>query len=293
MRGPAGELLVAIHPCTHAPSAPHHTALLLVQTAPDPVLLVGREGEAPALGTHRTMCADRLRLGRGSQSFLAATHRKEDPRVCLGTSCPEVPAGSLRLVAVPCIGQTTTVRGSTHPSPHFVAEQPAGAPDGHWGVAKRSFGHGEGGAVVPRRPRQRWCCSAPPATGTSRWPSLQERATTSIPAARSRPTTTEQPRGSEVVPLLTHHRNGRDGRIVGDLRPPWAELFTAPWTRSAASRGSSCSQTRTTTQPAASSSSSVARSLATLASSFAAHQARLLVGAVECSGQRCQKQPST
>lgn len=57
--------------------------------------------------------------------------------------------------------------------------------------------------------------------------------------------------------------------------------------------GSSCSQNRSTTQPAASSIWSVSVSRARLRSNFHAHHSELVRGWVPCSGQPCQKQPST
>ena len=63
--------------------------------------------------------------------------------------------------------------------------------------------------------------------------------------------------------------------------------------RSAAASGQSCSQTRTTAQSASASSASVSRSRTTLRASFSAHRCRLFFGFEPCSGQLCQKQPST
>lgn len=57
--------------------------------------------------------------------------------------------------------------------------------------------------------------------------------------------------------------------------------------------GSSCSHTRRTRHPWATSSVVVCSSRSTFAASFAAHQAELFLAGMACSGQRCQKQPST
>lgn len=57
--------------------------------------------------------------------------------------------------------------------------------------------------------------------------------------------------------------------------------------------GSSCSQTRRTRQPWSTSSVVVCSSRSTFAASFAAHHAELFLAGTACSGQRCQKQPST
>jgi hypothetical protein len=57
--------------------------------------------------------------------------------------------------------------------------------------------------------------------------------------------------------------------------------------------GSSCSQTRRTRQPWSTSSVVVCSSRSTFAASFAAHHVELFFAGTACSGQRCQKQPST
>ena len=64
-------------------------------------------------------------------------------------------------------------------------------------------------------------------------------------------------------------------------------------TCSAASCGSTCSQIRTTVQPSERRCSSVCLSRWALHRSFFAHQVALFAGSVACSGQTCQKQPST
>lgn len=74
---------------------------------------------------------------------------------------------------------------------------------------------------------------------------------------------------------------------------PVSRAVRAASTRSATSIGSSCSQALTTNHPMAVSCASVSRSRATLRSSFGAQYDAFAVGAVPCSGQRCQKQPST
>ena len=70
-------------------------------------------------------------------------------------------------------------------------------------------------------------------------------------------------------------------------------MRTVSSTRSAASATFSCSQMRITVQPASTRAESAARSRLTLVSSFLRHQSPLVWGEVPCSGQRCQKQPST
>jgi hypothetical protein len=64
-------------------------------------------------------------------------------------------------------------------------------------------------------------------------------------------------------------------------------------TRSATSSGSSCSHARTTAQPAASSASLFLRSRAAVRASFSRHHHLFALGVVPCSGQECQKHPST
>ena len=66
-----------------------------------------------------------------------------------------------------------------------------------------------------------------------------------------------------------------------------------PRSRSCRSRGPCCSQIRRTVHPMATRCRSVSRSRSMLRSAFAAHQALLVVGRVLCSGQPCQKHPST
>ena len=66
-----------------------------------------------------------------------------------------------------------------------------------------------------------------------------------------------------------------------------------PAIRSAASSGSSCSQIRITLQPASERTRSVLRSRSTFDLSFSTHQSRFAFGVVPCSGQQCQKKPST
>lgn len=61
----------------------------------------------------------------------------------------------------------------------------------------------------------------------------------------------------------------------------------------AASIGSSCSQILTTSQPAAATSVSVSRSRRATPRNFRRHQLVLVLGRCACSGQECQKQPST
>lgn len=88
--------------------------------------------------------------------------------------------------------------------------------------------------------------------------------------------------------------NGPSCHARGGGRPPCGAWTTsASWTLSAATSGGSCSHTRRTCQPALSSIWSVSRSRCTLRSSFSCHQSALFLGDVPCSGQRCQKHPST
>lgn len=68
---------------------------------------------------------------------------------------------------------------------------------------------------------------------------------------------------------------------------------TAIAMRSAAKCGSSCSQTRTTFQPAAFSDASTRWSRARLASILCRQNLLLFFGQVACSGHPCQKHPST
>ena len=63
--------------------------------------------------------------------------------------------------------------------------------------------------------------------------------------------------------------------------------------RVAAADGSSCSQTRITSQPRSRSRSLVSASRSMLARIFARQNCSLAFGHVPCSGQPCQKQPST
>lgn len=63
--------------------------------------------------------------------------------------------------------------------------------------------------------------------------------------------------------------------------------------REAASEGSSCSQMRNTVHPADDRASSAARSRATLRSSLGSQYPAFTPGRRPCSGQQCQKQPST
>lgn len=63
--------------------------------------------------------------------------------------------------------------------------------------------------------------------------------------------------------------------------------------RRAASAVSSCSQTRMTTQPSSSNLRFVSRSRRRLVSIFSRQNSALAFGQVACSGQPCQKQPST
>jgi hypothetical protein len=70
-------------------------------------------------------------------------------------------------------------------------------------------------------------------------------------------------------------------------------LSTTRTTRDSAARKSSCSQTRTTVQPASTSTTSVSRSRVLFRSILLAQKSRFRRGTDQCSGQPCQKQPST
>ena len=60
-----------------------------------------------------------------------------------------------------------------------------------------------------------------------------------------------------------------------------------------ASSTGTCSHSRTTVQPAAASAASAARSRSTLPASLGDQYHSLFFGLEPCSGQACQKQPST
>lgn len=75
-------------------------------------------------------------------------------------------------------------------------------------------------------------------------------------------------------------------------RPP-SPPRTAASTRPAPSSTSSCSQRRSTVHPAASSRRVVSASRARLARTFSAQKLAFVLATVWCSGQPCQKQPST
>lgn len=68
---------------------------------------------------------------------------------------------------------------------------------------------------------------------------------------------------------------------------------TTDSTRSAANSAGSCSQILTTVQPRSASRRSVSSSRARFASSFVRHHSLFDRGFVPCSGQPCQKHPST
>lgn len=77
-----------------------------------------------------------------------------------------------------------------------------------------------------------------------------------------------------------------------DLQAP-RRSRTIRSTRSAASIGFSCSHTLMTFQPSRSSRSLVSRSRSRFVSIFSRQNAALFAGHVACSGQPCQKHPST
>ena len=94
--------------------------------------------------------------------------------------------------------------------------------------------------------------------------------------------------------LSARDRNPLAGHWRLSPEEPGAEAAsTAAMMRAAASSRGSCSHTRTTVQPAARRASSAARSLATLRSSFGPQYPPFTPGFRPCSGQQCQKQPST
>ena len=74
---------------------------------------------------------------------------------------------------------------------------------------------------------------------------------------------------------------------------PSVDLFKTPATRRAAAAASSCSQNLRTLHPASLSLRSVSLSRSRFASIFARHQLAFVFGHVPCSGQPCQKHPST
>src|SRR6185312_13538567 len=104
-------------------------------------------------------------------------------------------------------------------------------------------------------------------------------------------------------PHRLDHRRGIRRHLLGSRRPaslvsPRCHDYlrpprTAVSIRSAAATGSSCSHTRTTLQPSSARVDSVVLSLRTVAASFSRHHSRFPFGSTPCSGQLCQKQPST
>ena len=91
------------------------------------------------------------------------------------------------------------------------------------------------------------------------------------------------PAGGRTIAVKIH-------RVLDHL---FLRLAKVSATKSDASCGGSCSQTRRTVQPDSRSTESFRRSRATVAAIFAFHQSRLALGQDMCSGQPCQKQPST
>lgn len=84
-----------------------------------------------------------------------------------------------------------------------------------------------------------------------------------------------------------------DSLAVGRRQPVPLHPATISAMAGAATAGSSCSQTRITCQPADLRRSSVSRSRTTLVDSFFFHHSAFALGELPCSGQPCQKQPST
>jgi hypothetical protein len=74
---------------------------------------------------------------------------------------------------------------------------------------------------------------------------------------------------------------------------PETRLRTMPSIRSATTLMSSCSQTRSTSHPASTSSLFVAASRALFVSNLLRHHSRFAFGSVPWCGQLCQKHPST
>jgi len=83
-----------------------------------------------------------------------------------------------------------------------------------------------------------------------------------------------------------------DSGVVGPVSRPWIPRTTAATSKAAPSI-SSCSQNRSTIHPSVSSRASVSRSRSTLVDSLPRHQGALALGHVACTGQPCQKHPST
>jgi len=75
--------------------------------------------------------------------------------------------------------------------------------------------------------------------------------------------------------------------------PPAFGVPTAAITVATASASGRCSHSRTTVQPAWVRASSAARSRSTFPASFGDQYQSLFLGCEPCSGQACQKQPST
>ena len=73
----------------------------------------------------------------------------------------------------------------------------------------------------------------------------------------------------------------------------WALNLTRRWIRAATCPTSSCSHILTTSQPARRNLAVVSASRRRVASSFAAHHPEFVFGMCPCSGQECQKHPST
>src|SRR5699024_769627 len=139
--------------------------------------------------------------------------------------------------------------------------------------------------------------SLPPPLGGSTHHPLRGRSSSGVsprfPLVRQQGT--DRPPDRQRRPGRVGPGLGRRGvRLPEDHREPLARRSVrARATCSAASSMSWCSQKRSTTQPAFLNRASVYRSRATFPSSLRSHHVLLLAGSVACTGQRCQKLPST
>ena len=108
------------------------------------------------------------------------------------------------------------------------------------------------------------------------------------------------PAGAAVAtsPPRAHGPNKEPGvecRRARRWMGPWLSLrkaFTVSATRTAASAGGSCSQTRSTVHPSVASRASVSASRRRFMATLSAQKAALVLATVWCCGQPCQKQPS-
>lgn len=96
--------------------------------------------------------------------------------------------------------------------------------------------------------------------------------------------------GRGIGPAGTAEPASRCQRGGGAAPTEWRHRAT---TRSTVTATGSCSHTRTTAQPASRNNRSVSTSLALFISTFHLHHSGFVRGGGKCSGQPCQKQPST